>query len=189
LYRRLDPDKEHVFLAELEQSVKKTHELLRAESEKEYGGRGGATTLTMVAALWPRAYLVQVGDSRCYRLRDGRLERMSKDQTIAQELVETGALTETEAHRSPFRSVLASALGGREALPQTTATDCRWDDVLLVCSDGLTRHVSDAELEAELRQVRSSEESCRRLVALALERGGEDNVTVIISRLKPRVAS
>jgi protein phosphatase len=186
LYRRLDSDKEAVFLSELEASAWKSHEVLRAQGEREHEGRGGATTLTMVAVLWPRAYLVQVGDSRCYRLRGGKLERISKDQTIAQELVESGALTQTEAHRSPFNSVLASALGGKEAVPQTMASDCRWDDVMLLCSDGLTRHVSDEEIEAELRAIRSSEESCRRLVATALERGGEDNVTVVISRLKPR---
>lgn len=186
LYRRLDSDKEAMFLAELEASVWKSHEVLRAQGDREYEGRGGATTLTMVAVLWPRAYLVQVGDSRCYRLRDRRLERISRDQTIAQDLIESGALTQTEAHRSPLSSVLASALGGREAIPQTTASDARWDDVMLLCSDGLTRHVSDAELERELQQITSSEVSCHRLVDLALERGGEDNVTVIISRLKSR---
>ena len=187
LYRRLDPDKEHVFLAELEQSVKKTHELLRAESDKEYGGRGGATTLTMVAALWPRAYLVQVGDSRCYRLRKGKLELMSKDQTVAQALVDSGALTQTEARRSPLQGVLASALGGREASPMTRTTEIRWDDVMLLCTDGLTKHVTDAEIETELGQIRSAEESCRRLVGLALERGGTDNVTVVIARLKSKL--
>jgi protein phosphatase len=186
LYRRLDPDKEHVFLAELEQSVKKTHELLRAESEREYGGRGGATTLTMVAALWPRAYLVQVGDSRCYRLRKGKLELMSKDQTVAQALVDSGALTQTEARRSPLQGVLASALGGREASPMTRTTEIRWDDVMLLCTDGLTKHVTDEEIEAELRRIRSAEASCRALVGLALERGGTDNVTVVIARLKSK---
>ena len=186
LYRRLDSDKETVFLAELEQSVKKTHEILRAESDKEYGGRGGATTLTMVAALWPRAYLVQVGDSRCYRLRDRRLELMSKDQTVAQALVDSGALTQTEARRSPLQGVLASALGGQEASPMTRTTEIRWDDVMLLCTDGLTKHVSDEEIEAELREIHSAEESCRRLVGLALERGGTDNVTVVIARLKGR---
>ncbi|MGH7539236.1 MAG: PP2C family protein-serine/threonine phosphatase [Gemmatimonadales bacterium] len=186
LYRRLDPDKESVFLAELEQSVQKTHEVLRAESEREYGGRGGATTLTMVAALWPRAYLVQVGDSRCYRLRDGRLELMSTDQTVAQALVDSGALTQTEARRSPFQGVLASALGGREARPMTHTTEIRWDDIMLLCTDGLTKHVTDPEIEAELGRIRSAEESCRRLVSLALERGGTDNVTVVIARLKNR---
>jgi protein phosphatase len=163
--------------------------VLRAQGDRDYGGRGGATTLTLVAVLWPRAYLVQVGDSRCYRLRDGQLERVSRDQTVAQHLIESGALTQTEARRSPLRGVLASALGGHEAVPQTTASDARWDDVLLLCSDGLTRHVSDAEVEAELQAIASAEASCRRLVDLALDRGGEDNVTVIISRLKPRAAA
>ena len=186
LYRRLDSDKEHVFLAELEQSVKKTHEVLRAEAEKEYGGRGGATTLTMVAALWPRAYLVQVGDSRCYRLREGKLELMSKDQTVAQALVDSGALTQTQARRSPLQGVLASALGGREASPMTRTTEIRWDDVMLLCTDGLTKHVTDEEIEAELRRIRSAEASCRHLVGLALERGGTDNVTVVIARLKSK---
>ena len=188
LYRRLDPEKETVFLQELEESVRKTHEVLRAESEREYGGQGGATTLTMVAALWPRAYLVQVGDSRCYRLRDGRLELMSKDQTVAQALVDSGALSETEARRSPFQGVLASALGGREALPMTRTSEIRWDDIMLLCTDGLTKHVGDDEIEAELRDLRSAETSCRRLVQLALDRGGTDNVTVLIARLKNRSA-
>jgi serine/threonine protein phosphatase PrpC len=186
LYRRLDPAKETIFLQELENSVRKTHEVLQAESEREYGGKGGATTLTMVAVLWPCAYLVQVGDSRCYRLRAGRLELMSKDQTVAQALVDSGALTETEAHRSPFQGVLASALGGREASPMTRTTEIRWDDVMLLCTDGLTKHVRDDEIEAELRELRSAETSCRRLVDLALERGGTDNVTVLIARLKNR---
>lgn len=188
LYRRLDPDKESVFLRELEESVRKTHEVLRAESEREYEGQGGATTLTMVAVLWPRAYLVQVGDSRCYRLRDGRLELMSKDQTLAQALVDSGALTATEAHRSPLHGVLASALGGREASPVTRTSEILRDDVMLLCTDGLTKHVSDTEIEVELRRIRSAEASCRALVGLALERGGTDNVTVVIARLRSRTA-
>jgi serine/threonine protein phosphatase PrpC len=186
LYRRLDPAKESVFMAELQHSVERTHEVLRQESKREYGGRGGATTLTMVAVLWPRAYLVQVGDSRCYRLRDGQLELMSRDQTVAQQLVDSGALSLTEARRSPFHGVLASALGGREATPITRSTEIRWDDVMLLCTDGLTKHVSDEEIEAELRHIRSAEESCRTLIKLALDRGGSDNVTVVIGRLKRR---
>ncbi len=186
LYRRLDSNNEAIFVAELEKSVLKSHDLLREEGKKEHGGKGGATTLTMVAVLWPHAYVIQVGDSRCYRLRDNRLERMTEDQTIVQAMLDKGALTQTEAHRSPLRGMLASALGGRDALPTIHATDCRWDDVVLLCTDGLTRHVSDDEIEAELSAPRTSQESCQRLVQLALERGGEDNVTVVLGRLKNR---
>lgn len=186
LYNRLDPERETQFLAELEKSVQRSHEILVAETERSGQGRGGATTLTMVAAVWPRAYLVQVGDSRCYRLRDGTLERMSQDQTMAQALVEQGALSPSDAEHSPLRNMLASALGGTEARPVTAATDIRWDDVMLMCTDGLTKHVPEAEIEAELRATTSAQASCRRLVDLALERGGTDNVTVLVSRLRPR---
>lgn len=189
LYRRLDSNNESAFVAELENSVLKSHDVLLEEGKKEYAGKGGATTLTMVAALWPHAYVIQVGDSRCYRLRDGKLERMTEDQTLAQALLDKGALTQTEAHRSPLRGVLASALGGRDAAPAIHATDCRWDDIVLLCTDGLTRHVTDQELEAELLAITTAEQSCHRLVQLALDRGGEDNVTVIIGRLKNKPGS
>ena len=184
LYRRLDSNNEAVFVEELEKSVLKSHDVLLEEGKKEYDGRGGATTLTMVAALWPKAYVIQVGDSRCYRLRDGRLERITEDQTLAQVLLDQGALTHTEAHRSPLRGVLASALGGRDMTPRIYATDCRWDDIVMLCTDGLTRHVRDQEIEAELREVNTAQQSCQRLIQLALDRGGEDNVTVVIGRLK-----
>jgi protein phosphatase len=186
LYNRLDPERETQFLTELEKSVQRSHEILVAEAERSGDGRGGATTLTMVAAVWPRAYLVQVGDSRCYRLRDGTLERMSQDQTMAQALVERGALSPADAEHSPLRNMLASALGGSEARPMTASTDIRWDDVMLLCTDGLTKHVSESEIEAELAANAAAEASCRRLVDRALERGGTDNVTVLISRLRPR---
>jgi protein phosphatase len=186
LYRRLDPERESLFLRELTASVERSHAILKEQGEREHDGRGLATTLTMVAVLWPRAYLVQVGDSRCYRLRDGRLARLSRDQTVAQALVDSGALTPEEATRSPFRSVLASAVGGPEALPITASDDVRRNDVMLLCTDGLTKHVSEAEIEQELQRLEAAEQSCHRLVDLALERGGGDNITVLIGRMRPR---
>jgi protein phosphatase len=186
LYRRMDPREESNFLTELERSVRHTHRDLVSRSSSAGEQNGLATTVTMVAVLWPRAYLVQVGDSRCYRLRDGRLERMSKDQTVAQALVDAGALNPDDAERSPLSNVLSSAIGGPEAIPMTASTDCCWDDVLLLCTDGLTKHVSDAEIESELNDITSAERACRNLVSLALERGGKDNVTVVVGRLRRR---
>jgi len=186
LYNRIDPDKESMFLAELQRSVERSHQVLVSEGIRMAGGKGGATTLTMVAAVWPRAYLVQVGDSRCYRVREGQIERMSQDQTMAQALVDQGALTPADAEHSPLRNLLASALGGTEARPMIASTDIRWGDVMLICTDGLTKHVREDEIEAELRDIRSSQTSCRRLVDLCLERGGTDNVTVVIARLPQR---
>lgn len=185
LYRRLDPEREGEFLAQLEHAVLQTHEVLLDEGRREYGGKGGATTLTMLFALWPRGYVVHLGDSSCYRLRDGRLERMTRDQTVAEDLVQAGALRPSEARQSPLSNVLASALGGPEAIPLTLATDARRDDVVLLCTDGLTKHVTEDEIEDRLRRLQSSEQVCRDLVRLANERGGTDNVTVLVGRVRP----
>src|SRR5713226_4711910 len=92
LYRRLDLEKATEFLTELERAVLQTHEVLVEEGRREYEGRGGATTLTMLFALWPRYYLVHLGDSSWYRLRDGELRRMTEVQTLAESLVQAGAL-------------------------------------------------------------------------------------------------
>ncbi len=185
LYRRLDPDRETEFLGQLERAVLETHDLLLKEGRREYGGAGGATTLTMLFALWPRAYVVHLGDSGCFRLREGRLERMTRDQTVAEDLVRAGALRPSEARQSPFSNVLASALGGPQATPLTLATDARRDDIVLLCTDGLTKHVTEDEIADRLRTLQSSEQVCRDLVGLANERGGTDNVTVLVGRIRP----
>ena len=165
-------------LRELQKAVLDAHDhLLEQES-------GTATTLTMVFVTWPRAYVVHVGDSRLYRLREGRLELLTTDQTIAQVMVEAGVMTQADADRTEWKHVLASALGGQEATPATFMTDCRWDDVMLLCTDGLTKHVTDAEIADALQREQSSEATCQGLVDLALARGGTDNVTVVCGRLR-----
>lgn len=185
LYAHFDHAEEERFVAELRGGVLHGHEVLRKQLESDHQKSGLATTLTMVAVLWPHAYLVHVGDSRCYRLREGRLEQLTRDQTLAEALREDGALTGAEADRSPLKHVLVSALGSEEATPQASVHECRWDDVMLLCTDGLTKHVSDDEIAAALRGLASAEQACRDLVALALDRGGSDNVTVLVGRLLP----
>ena len=184
LYAHFDHAEEERFAGELRQGVLHGHEVLRQQLEADGQKSGLATTLTMVAVLWPHAFLVHVGDSRCYRLREGRLELLTRDQTLAEALKDDGALTPPEADRSPLKHVLVSALGSTEATPQTNVEECRWDDVMLLCTDGLTKHVSDDEIAAALAGLTDAEQACRDLVALALERGGSDNVTVVIGRLR-----
>jgi protein phosphatase len=185
LYTHLDPGGDPKFLAELRRSVEQSHEAVRqsggAAVEVE---RSGATTLTLVCIRWPRGYLVHVGDSRCYRLREGRLEMLTKDQTMAQAMIDAGALTESQAEHTPLKHVLYSVLGGSRAEPYVLTADCRWDDVMLLCTDGLTKHVNDDEIRVQLARPITSEETCRALVELALERGGSDNVTVVVARLR-----
>lgn len=140
-----------------------------------------STTLTVGLAVWPRLYLLQVGDSRCYRFRDGVLERLTNDQTMAQALVDSGVLRPEQAQRSPFRHVLASAIGSTSA-PVLGRHDLRHGDVLLTCTDGLTRHVPDPMIAARLAAMTSTAQVCQQLVDDALEAGGTDNVTVLVAR-------
>jgi protein phosphatase len=179
-YYQHDPLHESRLLTELEEAVAQSHAAVLA------GAAGTATTLTMVMFRWPKAYLVQVGDSRCYRLRDDKLEQLSKDQTMAQALVDAGVLPAEQASETRWAHILSSAIGAQEAKPVLTVTDHRWDDVMLLCTDGLTKHVADEEIAEQLRQVKSAEQICHNLVNLALARGGSDNVTVIAGRLRGR---
>jgi protein phosphatase len=183
-----DEDHDHRVADRLRRSVEHGHQAIKDAGEAE-GKRGMATTLTMVTIHWPRAYVVHVGDSRGYRLRQGVLTQVTKDQTMAQAMIDAGALTAAAAEQSRLKHILWSALGGKEATPEVSTLDCQWEDVMLLCSDGLTKHVSDQEIRQELLQSTSAERSCHALIDLALSRGGSDNVTVVIGRLRgPRPA-
>ena len=177
-----DPNHEPAFVEALRGAALEAHKAVRALGSD--GPHGPATTLTMAIGVWPRAYVLQVGDSRCYLYGAGTLRRLTRDQTLAQDLVDRGALSPEDAARSPLHNVLASSIGGRTAVPVVTAVDQRRDNVVLLCSDGLTKHVSDAELAEYLGGLRSAEQVCRDLLRLALERGGSDNITIIVGRAR-----
>lgn len=179
-YYRGDPTDETPFLAELEAAANACH-LTVIERSRELDLEKMATTLTMGLAVWPTLYLLQVGDSRAYRFRNGRLERLTRDQTMAQALVEQGVIAPKDIERSPFRNVLSSAIG-RAAQPVVSRHDIRHSDVTLLCSDGLTKHVSDDRIAGRIAAMESSEQLCRALVDDALEDGGSDNVTVLVAR-------
>jgi protein phosphatase len=165
----------------LRDAVAAAHRVLLASTEE---GTPSASTLTMFASFWPRAFVMHVGDSRAYRYRDGILERLTTDQTFAQMMVESGALTPAGAEASHLKHILWSALGGQEVVPEVLVTDVTRRGVVLLCTDGLTTHVSDDEIKAHLASCQSAEETCRALVNLALARGGHDNITVLICRVR-----
>jgi protein phosphatase len=182
-YHAAGPSRDREFLNALHEAAIEAHETVRSDAISRHGGETVATTLTLGIVVWPWLYVVQVGDSRCYYFLRGSLRQVSRDQTVAQELVERGLLSTTQASVSPFKNVLSSAIGGDTALPVVTRVDVgARGGILLVCSDGLTRHVSDTEIAAHLQAMQSSEQVCRALVGLALERGGRDNITVVVAR-------
>jgi protein phosphatase len=125
---------------------------------------------------------VQVGDSRCYQLSGGVLRRITRDQTLAEALVDQGSLRRSQAEVSHLAHLLTSAVGGTDIMPVVSVIDMSWSDVLLLCSDGLTKHVSDDEIAERLRTMTSAEQATRDLLAAALARGGTDNVTVLVGR-------
>lgn len=177
------PDHEPAFVEALRSAALEAHKAVHAMRGADEDS-GPATTLTMAIGVWPRAYVLQVGDSRCYVYGEGTLRRLTRDQTVAQDLVDSGMLNPEQAARSPYQNVLSSAIGGRTAAPVVTALNQRRENVLLLCSDGLTKHVSDAELGACLGAIRSAEQACRDLLQLALQRGGTDNITIIVGRAR-----
>jgi protein phosphatase len=170
------------FLRALGAAALEAHDAVRAEAATREDSARMATTLTLGIAVWPWLYAVQVGDSRCYILLDGLLKQITRDQTLGQSLVDQGVLAQERLDRSPFKHVLSSAIGGSEATPEVTRTRVDRNSVVLLCSDGLTKHVSDEEIAVELRAMRSSEEACRALLDRALSRGGSDNITIVMGR-------
>ncbi|MBK7897264.1 MAG: Stp1/IreP family PP2C-type Ser/Thr phosphatase [Candidatus Promineifilaceae bacterium] len=139
---------------------------------------------TMVAAVLQEnhAYIGNVGDSRGYLWRNGRIQQITKDQSLVAKLVEEGAITEEEAHFHPRRNVILYSLGS-ERSPQIDLyeQDLEPGDMLLLCSDGLTRHVLDEEIALVLKE-NEPEKATNILINRANERGGEDNISVAIIR-------
>jgi protein phosphatase len=144
---------------------------------------GMSTTLTAVALSNDGAYvLANIGDSRTYLLRDGELTRLTRDDSLIQELLDSGQLTPEQARRHPARNVVMAALDGRpERRASTDVLAARPGDRLLLCSDGLSDVLDDATLAGLLRAHADHEACTRALVAAALAAGGRDNVSAIVA--------
>jgi protein phosphatase len=185
-FNRIEPEKEHELLEQLEAAVHAAHRRIT----ELYGGGGGrhavqgpATTLTLAMLVWPRAYIVHVGDSRAFYLRKGRLRQLTRDQTTGEYMVNSGAWTEEQARKAPIGGTLVSALGGDEMTPSVGLVDLQPGDTLLLCTDGLTRHVSDERIAELLGRPTDAGTACRELVDEALAGGGHDNITVVAARM------
>src|SRR5262245_28254375 len=179
-YYRSEEDED--FSEALRQAARECHEDLRRLAEEESDHRGMATTLTLYFGVWPRAYLLQVGDSRCYLLRDGELTQITRDQTMAQEMVDLGIMKPEQVAGTRLEHTLTSSIGGSHSQPTVTRFDMNWGTVLLLCSDGLTRHVSDDRIREVLRSMTSAKQACETLLQDALDGGGTDNITIVVGR-------
>ncbi len=143
--------------------------------------RGMGTTVVACMADDTTVSVAHVGDSRAYMIRDGQLSRITNDHSWVFEQVQAGMLTEAEAEKHPLRNVITRALGGALSVtPDASEVESQAGDVYLLCSDGLTGMVPEEEILRIVDEQADLEKACQKLIDIANERGGLDNVTAIL---------
>jgi serine/threonine protein phosphatase PrpC len=153
----------------------------RAQADSALAGMG--TTLTAALVQGGRAYIAQIGHSRAYLIRDGRARQITTDQTLAQALLDHGVINPNNI-RSILKNVLTHALGVSPVVHvAVTSVEIRHDDHLLICSNGLSNKVASDEISLVIQQSANLTDACERLIEIANERGGEDNITVVLARM------
>ncbi len=148
--------------------------------------KGMGSTVVLALLRNPLVYIANVGDSRAYLFREGVLTQLSYDQTLLNELCSTTPMTAEEIERFPHKHVLTMAVGTTERIKiQNYEGEVEVGDQILLCSDGLTGPVSDSEIKGVLQESITVEEKVDKLIAMAKERGGPDNVTAVILHCLP----
>ena len=166
-----------------EAAIEAANQAIFSRSQRNPRLAGMGTTLVLLVAEEDRAWLYNVGDSRAYRLRGQRLEQLTLDHSLVEEQVRLGRMTPEEALRSPLRNVITRALGTQDRVtPDVFPLDVEPGDLFLLCSDGLTRELSDELIESLLRLDLALDELCGRLVHVANKAGGQDNITCLLVR-------
>jgi protein phosphatase len=167
-------------------AILQAHHYIAEMASKIPSRYGMGTTLTALILKQDEGILAHVGDSRCYRLREGVLEQLSRDHTLVAHLVEQGILTPEQARYHPQRNVIRQAVGVADPSeplePDIETFALQVGDLYLLCSDGLTDMVDDAEIEAILRDEPPTR-AAWRLVDRALANGGRDNITIVLVRI------
>jgi len=184
---RLEENREEDLEEELKAALETCqHNIQNATDSVNLEPRKMGTTLTMAYVLWQRLYVVHAGDSRCYLLRDSRLEQITTDHTVAQQLVEKGALSPEDAQESRWSKVLWNCVGGdsSELKVDVYKATLQIGDTLLLCTDGLNKPVRDEDILKILKQKGTAREMCRHLVDAANAQGGPDNITVTVARFQ-----
>ena len=172
------------FTAALEAAALRCHQTVLEEAAKHPEYEGMATTLTLFIGVWPWCYLLQVGDSRYYQFRQNHLVQISRDQTMAQELIDSG-LFAAAVNKTGLTNILSSSIGGPETAPVVKRLPNSWNTTHLLCTDGLTKHVSDERIAERLRSMKSAQQVCEALLQDALDGGGTDNITIVVGRAVP----
>jgi serine/threonine protein phosphatase PrpC len=171
------------FAYRMKEAVELANTRIHSHAREHPDVRGMGTTATVAGIFGSDLYLAQVGDSRAYLIRGGEITQITKDQSLMQRLVEAGELTEEEAEQSERRNIILQALGPDPRVKvDLTWQALRRGDLLVLCSDGLSGQVKKEEIARIANEAPDLKELCARLIELANERGGPDNITVVAAR-------
>jgi protein phosphatase len=166
-----------------EQAVVAANDAIYSRSQRNYRLNGMGTTLVFLVVDDARVWVLNVGDSRCYRLRNRTLEQLTLDHSLVEEQVRLGRMTRAEALRSPLRNVITRALGTQcRVTPDIFELQAEPGDLFLLCSDGLTRELADPTIESLLNADLGLEDMGASLVVAANKAGGHDNITCVLVR-------
>lgn len=159
---------------------------IRATAAKDQARSGMGATIVALVFHENRVTVAHVGDSRAYRLRHGSLEQLTDDHSFVADQVRQGRMTRVEAEHSKLQNVLIRALGPEPEVLVDLSEEIVLDgDVFLLCSDGLTKELSDAQISAALDEVEDPRAVAARLIRMANDAGGEDNIAVVVVRFSP----
>ncbi len=172
-----------LFALRLREAVERANAELFQYAEEHPEVHGMGTTLTMAGVFGSELYLAQIGDSRAYLIRDGRTFQLTRDQSLTQRLIDAGELSEEEAEKSERRNIILQALGpDLQIRVDLSHQALRRDDLLIMCSDGLSGLVKRDEIGEVAGRITSLPDLCSALIDLANSRGGPDNITVVAAR-------
>lgn len=164
-----------------EDAVAVANQAIHSRAQRNYKLSGMGTTLVALLAEVNRVWVLNIGDSRCYRLRGERMEQITLDHSLVEEQVRMGRMTRAEAARSPLRNVITRALGTQARVtPDCFSMEAEPGDLFLLCSDGLTRELSDSMIQFHISHERPLEDRCERLIEAAKKAGGHDNITCLL---------
>jgi len=167
------------------EAIRRAHDAMLLAIRDDLRLQGMGTTVAGLLVRDGVAAVAHVGDSRVYRFRAGELRLLTRDHTWVNEQVMAGFLSEDQARTHPLRNVVTRALGGEaDVSVDVQEVELRKGDLYLICSDGLTTMLTDAEIRTRLASGKALDEICRQLIADANERGGVDNITVVVARVQ-----
>ena len=189
---QVPPSSEANFVDDLKGILLDAHKAIQKQSASDPQYEGMGTTFTMVYVVWPKMFIVHAGDTRCYVMRAGELRLITNDHTVANQMMRAGRLDPQSIERSPWSNVLVNALGAgaNEVFAEMHTLDLLLGDTLLLCSDGLNKHVTDFQIRQNLLAFIDPDTACEKLIQYAKQGGGSDNITVVVARFtEPRLQS